>query len=113
MPPAPTRRRDVERERARARGARRLLPWSIATAVGGALIAVVAGGGLRAGAALAALGLLFTLFLWTTSIARCPACGAPLPRRWPDGKRPDPHRGAGPADVEASESCPRCRARFE
>lgn len=106
---APIRRRDVERELARARGARRLLPWSLATAVGGALIALVAGGGPRAAVTLAALGLLFTLFLWTTSVARCPACGAPLPRE----ERPGPHGDTGPAKVERSESCPRCRARFE
>jgi hypothetical protein len=109
MAPPTARRGDVARERARARGARRLLPWSLATALGGALIALFAGGGVRAGAALAALGLLFTLFLWTASIARCPACGAPLPRE----ERPDPSRGAGPAGVELPESCPRCRARFE
>jgi hypothetical protein len=101
-------RRDVERERARARGARRLLPWAALSAVGGGLIAYVAGGGLRAAAALAALGLVFVAFLWTTSIARCPACGAPLDR----AKRPGPQEEAGPAAVERLESCPRCRARF-
>jgi hypothetical protein len=107
MPPPP-RRQDLQRERARARGARRLLPWSLASAAGGAVLALVAGGGPRAAAVLAALGLVFTLFLWTTSIARCPACGAPLPR-----ERPGPHGGAGPAGVEQPESCLRCRARFE
>jgi hypothetical protein len=103
------RRQDLERERARARGARKLLPWSLATAAGGALIGLFAGGGPRAAAVLAALGLLFTLFLWTTSAARCPACGARLPNE----KRPGPHGGRGPAEVEWTESCPRCRARFE
>jgi hypothetical protein len=109
MASRPGRREDLERERARARGARRLLPWSLATAAGGALIALVAGGGPRAAAVLAALGLVFTLFLWTTSIARCPACGARLPGE----KRPDPSGGTGPAVVERTESCLRCRARFE
>jgi hypothetical protein len=99
---------DLQRERARARGARRLLPWSLASAVGGALLALVAGGGPRAAAVLAALGLVFTLFLWTTSIARCPVCGAPLEK-----ERPGPHGGTGPAGVERTESCLRCRTRFE
>jgi hypothetical protein len=105
-----TRRLDVEREVARARGARRLLPWSLATAAGGGLLAFAAGGGLRAALTLAAIGLLFAAFLWTMSIARCPACGAPLPS---PPRRPDPQGAAGPAVVERFESCPRCRARFE
>jgi hypothetical protein len=109
MGPAAIRRRDVERERARARGARRLLPWSLATALGGGLIALAAGGGARAAATLFAVGLLFTLFLWTTSIPRCPACGV----RLPEERRPGPHGGTGPAEVERSGSCPRCRTRFE
>jgi hypothetical protein len=99
-------RRQVEQELARARGARRMLPWAIATAAGGGLIAFVAGGGVRGALAVAAVGLLFAFFAWTTSIARCPACGARLEKN-----RPDP-RGAGPAGVERLESCPRCRARF-
>ncbi len=104
-----TRLRDVERELARARGARRLLPWAIVTVAGGGLIPLVAGGGPRAAASLAAVGLLFALFLWTMSIARCPACGAPLGR----GKRPDPQGPTGPAGAERLESCPRCRTRYE
>jgi hypothetical protein len=103
----------VERERARARAARRLLPWALATAAGGGLIAYAAGGGPRAALALAAIGLLFAAFVWTTSIARCPACGAPLGRTKEEGRRPDPEGEAGPAAVERPESCPRCRARFE
>lgn len=104
-----TRLRDVERELARARGARRLLPWAIATAAGGGLLGLVAGGGPRAAGALAAMGILFALFLWATSIARCPACGAPLGK----GRRPDPQGHTGPAGVERFESCPRCRTRYE
>jgi hypothetical protein len=96
-------RRQVEQELARARGARRMLPWAVASAAGGGLIALAAGGGARGALAVAGVGLLFALFAWVTSIARCPACGAPLKI-----KRPDP-RGAGPAIVE---SCPRCRARY-
>ena len=108
MPRTVTRLRDVERELARARGARRLLPWALATAVGGGLLPLAAGGGLRAGAVVAAVGLLFVLFLWASSIARCPACGGALGRR-----RPDPQGQAGPAGVERFERCPRCRTRFE
>ncbi len=100
-------RRDVDRELARARGSRRMLPWSIVTAAGGAAIAFAAGGGPRAAGALFLLGLVFAAFLWSTSIPRCPACGAPLPRT----KRPGP-RGSGPA-VERVASCPRCLARFD
>ncbi len=96
--------RDVDRELARARGARRLLPWALVSALSGGAIAWVAGGGPRAGAALAAVGLVFVLFLWTMAIARCPACGAPLP----GGRvRGDGAGGARP------ESCPACRARFD
>jgi hypothetical protein len=103
---------DVERELARARGARRMLPWAVATAAGGGLIAWVAGGGLRAALPVAAVGLLFAVFLWATSVARCPACGGSLPARG-RRKRPDPEGEPGPAAVERLESCPRCRARFE
>jgi Flp pilus assembly protein TadB len=106
--PRPPSAADVERERARARGARRLLPWAFLTAAGGGLIAVVAGGGARAGLALAALGLVFALFLLTTAIARCPACGAALGRA-----APGPGDGTGLAGGRPIESCPRCRARFE
>ena len=85
----------VERELARARGARRLLPWAALSAVAGAVIGFVAGGGLRAAGALLVAGLLFAAFLWTASTARCPACGAGLP-----GERVPP------------EACPRCRTPF-
>lgn len=74
----PATSRDVERELARARGARRLLPWALLTALAAGSLAFAAGGGLRGGATIAAVGLLFTLFVWTTSIARCPGCGARL-----------------------------------
>jgi hypothetical protein len=97
--------RDVERELARALGARRLLPWAVLTSLSAGAIAWVAGGGPRAGATVAALGLVFVLFVWTSSIARCPACGARLPRGRVRGT-------AGPA-AERPESCPSCRARFD
>jgi hypothetical protein len=87
----PVARRDVDRELARA-----LLPWAALSALGGAAIGFVAGGGPRAAGALFALGLVFALFVWVTSVARCPACGARLP-----------------AGRERLEACPGCRARIE
>jgi tRNA(Ile2) C34 agmatinyltransferase TiaS len=89
-------RQAVERELSRARGARRMLPWAVVTALGGAAIGVVAGGGAKGAAVLFAVGLVFALFLWTTAVPRCPSCGARLP--------------AGRARLEA---CPGCGARFE
>lgn len=105
-PERPTTARDLDRELARAGGARRLVPWALASALGGGAIAWVAGGGPRAGATLAAVGLLFVVFLWTTAIARCPACGARLPRSRVGGPR------GGPRDVARPESCPSCHVRF-
>lgn len=96
---------DLERELARARGARRLLPWAFLSALGAGAIAWVAGGGPKGGVTLAALGLVFVLFVWTTSVARCPACGARLPR----GRAP----GTGAPGAERPSSCPGCRTRFE
>ncbi len=93
---APVRRDAVERELSRARATRKMLPWASLTAVGGAALGLAAGGGARGAAALFAVGLVFALFLWTTSVARCPACGVRLP--------------SGRARLEA---CPGCRARFE
>jgi hypothetical protein len=98
---------DLQRERARAAGARRLLPWALLTAVGGGAIAYVAGGGLRGAASLVAVGLGFGLFLWATSVVRCPACGARIPRRAAGtGAR-------GEATPGGVETCASCRARFE
>lgn len=91
----PVARAAVERELARARGARRLMPWAALSALAGAGIGVAAGGGVRAAGALLVAGLLFAAFLWTSSTARCPACGAGLP-------------GGG----VAPEACPRCRTPF-
>lgn len=104
-------RRNLEQELARARGARRMLPWTLATAAGGAAIGFAAGGGVRAAAALLGVGLLFVLFLWVMSIARCPACGTPLRA---GGRR----RGAASSATQAVgedrlETCPRCRTRFD
>jgi hypothetical protein len=104
----PLGRKDLQQERARARGARRLLPWALVSAAGGAAIGFTAGGGVRAAAVLLAVGLSFVLFLWVTSIARCPSCGAPLPRL-----RPGPAEAPGVAGGGEVRSCPRCHARFE
>jgi hypothetical protein len=91
----PVARAVVEQELARARGARRLVPWAALSAVAGATIGLAAGGGLRAAGMLLAAGLAFAGFVWLTSAARCPACGARLPRS-----------GAAP------DACPRCRTPF-
>lgn len=91
----PIARAAVEQELARARGSRRLAPWAALSAVAAALIGLAAGGGLRAAGTLLAAGLVFAAFVWVTSVARCPACGARLPRR---GGTPD--------------ACPRCRTPF-
>jgi hypothetical protein len=93
---APVRRDAVDRELSRARSARKMLPWTALTAVGGAALGLVAGGGAKGAAALFALGLVFALFLWTTAVPRCPACGTRLP--------------SGRARLE---SCPGCRVRFD
>lgn len=90
----PVSRKAVDQELARARGARRLLPWGVVTAVAGGALGWAAGGGPRGAAALFAIGLVFALFLWVTSIPRCPACGARLPARG------------------GLEACSRCRAPF-
>lgn len=109
-PPAPGSRppatgRDLDRELARAGGSRKLLPWALASALGGGAIAWAAGGGVRAAAAIAVVGLLFVLFLWTTSIARCPACGTRLRRGAGGGPR------GGPADAARPGACAACGAR--
>ncbi len=106
----PVSRRDVERELARARGARRMLPWAALSAVGAAAIGLAAGGGARAALVLLALGLSFALYLWTTAIARCPACGAPLPA---GRRKPGPAAPPDPAEGERIRSCPRCLVRFD
>jgi hypothetical protein len=95
---------DLDRELARAHGARRLLPWVLLTALGAGAIPWAAGGGLKAGAAVAALALVFVAIVWLSSIARCPACGAPIPR--------GTYRGTGTGEGRP-ENCPSCRTRFD
>jgi hypothetical protein len=98
--------RDLQRERARAAGSRRLLPWALLSALGGGAIAFAAGGGLGAGVTIAALGLVFVLFLWMTSVPRCPSCGALLPARREVA-------ATGDALEQGAETCSQCRTRFE
>ncbi|HEY6101392.1 MAG TPA: hypothetical protein VIW03_18280 [Anaeromyxobacter sp.] len=92
----PVPRADVDRELARARGARRVLPWAVLSALAGGAIGLVAGGGLRAAGTLVLVGLLLAGYVWTASRARCPACGASLPSR------------GGPL-----AGCPRCRNPYD
>lgn len=105
----------VQQELARARGARRMLPWATLTAVGGAALGAAAGGGVRGAAVLFAVGLLFAVFAAVMSIARCPACGAslPVPRAARAKASRDEAAPPDPAGGEPLQSCPRCRTRFE
>ena len=106
---APSGRAAYDRELSRARGSRRMLPWALLTALGGASLGFVAGGGVRGAAVLLLLGLVFAAFLWVTSIARCPSCGAPLdvPGRGPSAAVPHA------ASAERVPVCRRCGARFD
>jgi hypothetical protein len=85
--------RQVEQERARARGARRLIPWVVGSAASAGVLVWVAGGGWRGALTIGALGLLFGALVLAFSVARCPRCGTPLPR------------GAA-----SGEGCPSCGA---
>ncbi|GAO05318.1 hypothetical protein [Anaeromyxobacter sp. PSR-1] len=101
---------DLERERSRARGARRLLPWAVASAIAAGLLVGTAGAGWRGGVAVAGVGLLFAAFAAAASVARCPSCGAPLRR---ESDRPAPGGRPGPADPVREQHCARCGARFD
>lgn len=102
---------DLQRERARASGARRLVPWALASALAGGALVGVAGGGWRGGAVVTIVGLLFAAFAAAASIARCPACGAPLGR---EEDRPAPGGRPGPAGpVLREQRCARCGVRFD
>lgn len=76
--PSPSRER--EQERARALGARRLVPWVVGSAASAAVLVAVAGGGWRGALTIGALGLVFAALVLAFAVARCPRCGAPLPR---------------------------------
>jgi len=100
---------EVERELARARGARRALPFVAAAAAGAAAIAVMAA---RSPAALALLlpGVVAAAFVWMMGVPRCPSCGGSLFRR---GERPGSAGAPRPTEVERARRCPRCGSRFE
>ncbi|ABC83857.1 hypothetical protein [Anaeromyxobacter dehalogenans] len=101
---------DLQRERSRARGARRLLPWAVASAIAAGLLVGTAGAGWRGGLAVAGVGLLFAAFAAVASVARCPSCGAPLGK---EDDRPAPGGRPGPADPLREQHCARCGARFD
>ncbi len=131
MTSRPIASKDVERELARARGSRRMLPWTVLSAAGAAAIGFAAGGGWRAAVALLALGLAFSAFVLATSLARCPGCGARLPsiakkraQGQPDEAARERAGGSGGREPKASgppswkdreplRSCPHCLVRFE
>lgn len=105
---------DLERERSRARGARRLLPWAVASAIAAGLLVGTAGAGWRGGLAIAGVGLLFAAFAAAASVARCPSCGAPLGKEpGKEDDRPAPGGHPGPADPSRQQHCARCGARFD
>jgi hypothetical protein len=100
----------VRKELQRARGARRLVPWALLSAVlGWSLIAVAARSG-RAGLPLLAGGLLFALVIRALAIPHCPACGKNL---WLRGERPGPPTAPVPTQVERDHRCPRCKADLD
>jgi hypothetical protein len=78
--------RQVEQERARARGARRLIPWVVGSAASAGVLVWVAGGGWRGALTIGALGLLFGALVLAFSVARCPRCGTLLPRGTASGE---------------------------
>jgi hypothetical protein len=98
---------DLARERTRARAARKLLPWAFASVAAAGLLVYVAGGGWKGALGIFAPGLLFVVFAWSASVARCPGCGTRLPRV---EKGTGPAAAPGPVDVEDERGCPRCRS---
>jgi DNA-directed RNA polymerase subunit RPC12/RpoP len=100
-------RDELEVERVRARAARRLLPFAVATAAGGGAIGFAAGGSFTGALAAAAPGAVFVLFARASAVARCPACGRRIALR---EKGPGSAGGApSPVEVGPSGTCPRCR----
>lgn len=92
----PASQKDVERELSRARGARRMLPWAVASALAAGALVGFAGAGWKGGLVIALVGLVFAAFTATAAVARCPACGASLGERGGKVAR-----------------CPRCQTRFD
>jgi hypothetical protein len=98
----------VERELARARSARRVIPWVLLGALGAAALVGVAARSIVAALPILLPGIAAALFTWIMGIPRCPACGASLLRRGETRASP-----AAPAEVSRTRRCSRCGARFE
>jgi DNA-directed RNA polymerase subunit RPC12/RpoP len=99
----------VRRELQRARGARRLVPWTFLSGVLGAAFVSFAARSWRAGWPLFAAGLLLTILVVALSIPHCPSCGRNL---WKRGESPGPPTAPRPTDVEEHRRCPHCGSRF-
>jgi len=109
-PPAgPPRWEHVHRELQRARGARRLVPWTAVSALLAAGFVSFAAQSPRAGLPMLVAGGVLTLLVWSLSRPRCPACGATL---WRRGERPGPPTAPRPTQVERDRRCPRCGVAF-
>jgi hypothetical protein len=101
--------REVERELARARSARRVLPFAAGSAL---LLAALAGWATlswRPAILLLAPGALFALFAAAAAVPRCPCCGRSL---WGRGERPGPAGSPRLTRVERDRRCPRCGEPF-
>ena len=109
-PPPPGRWEGVRRELQRARGARRLVPWALLSALLGFGFMAWAGRSWRAGVPLLAGGLLFALVIRQLAIPHCPDCGKGL---WLRGERPGPPTAPVPTQVERDRKCPRCGAGLD
>jgi hypothetical protein len=103
--PAPKGWEQVRLELQRARGARRLVPWALLSALLGWAFLSWAGRDWRAGLPLLGGGLLFALVIRGLAVPHCPACGKNL---WLRGERPGPPTAPVPTQVERDRRCPRC-----
>ncbi len=109
-PGTPPRWEPVRRELQRARGARRLVPWTFLSGVLAAAFVSYAARSWRAGWPLFAAGLVLTLLVVALSIPHCPSCGRNL---WKKGESPGPPTAPRPTDVETRRRCPHCGTSFE
>ena len=109
-PPAPPPRWEhVRRELQRARGARRMVPWTLASALlSGALVSWAARRW-TAGLPLVLGGLVLVAVVASLARPRCPACGGALFRR---GERPGPPTAPRPVEAERTRRCPDCGVAF-
>ncbi len=106
-PPPQTGWEPVRRELQRARGARRMLPWALLSAVLGWAFLSDAAGRWTAGLPLLVGGLLLSAVIRALAIPHCPACSGNL---WLRGERPGPPTAPVPTQAERERRCPRCRA---